>query len=325
MAFAQGSRSSLSFLAESTFGTTPSGNFQNLPFTTHSINLSKDRVEGTDIQADRMVQVDRHGNRIVGGEIAADLRHAEFDTLMQSALLADNDFDTGFTAGDGSTTVANAAVAGTTPGFFSLEDYAADIDQARLFTGCTVDTMSVSIAPNQMVSTTFGIVGKDMSVSQTQKTQTASAGNAPYDSYSGSIKLGNVGSLGSALSLITAVDFTITNNFAPTLVIGSSSAAALEYGMISVEGTVSAYFEDATLLNRFINETESALEVTVGDGTNTLTFLFPRIKINSADVGVDSPQSRIVNMSFVGLKDVSDLSSSSTDTNTVVKIKKSGA
>ena len=34
MAFAQGSRSSLSYIVESTFGTTPSGNFINLPFTT---------------------------------------------------------------------------------------------------------------------------------------------------------------------------------------------------------------------------------------------------------------------------------------------------
>jgi hypothetical protein len=33
MAFAQGSRSGLSFLTESTFGTTPSGNFARLPFT----------------------------------------------------------------------------------------------------------------------------------------------------------------------------------------------------------------------------------------------------------------------------------------------------
>lgn len=325
MAFAQGSRSTLSFLAESTFGTTPAGNFQNLPFTTHSLNLSKDRVAGTDIQSDRQPRVDRHGNRVVGGDIVADLRHAEFDTLMQAALMADNDFATGFTAGDGSTNVANAAIAGTTPQFFSLEDYAADIDQARLFSGCTVNTMSVSMAPNQMVSTTFGIVGKDMSVSGTQKTQDASAGNAPFDAYSGDIKLGNVGSLGSALTLITAVDFTITNNFAPTLVIGESTASALEFGMINIEGTVSAYFEDDTLLNRFLNETESSLEVSVGDGTNTLTFLFPRIKVNSADVGVDGPTSRIVNMSFVALRDTSDLSASTTDTNTILKVLKSGA
>ena len=107
MAFAQGSRSTLSFKEEATFGTTPAGNFQNLPFTTHSLNLTKDRVAGTDIQADRMPRVDRHGNRVVGGDIVADLRHAEFDVLMQSALMSDNDFATGFTAGDGSTTVTN--------------------------------------------------------------------------------------------------------------------------------------------------------------------------------------------------------------------------
>ncbi len=151
MAFAQGSRSTLSFKEETTFGTTPAGNFQNLPFTTHSLNLTKDRVAGTDIQADRMPRVDRHGNRVVGGDIVADLRHAEFDVLMQSALMSDNDFATGFTAGDGSTTVTNAAIVGTTPTFLSIEDYSADVDQARLFTGCAVNTMAVSMAPNQMV------------------------------------------------------------------------------------------------------------------------------------------------------------------------------
>ena len=63
MAFAQGSRSSLSFIVESTFGTTPAGNFTNLPFSTHSLNLTKDRLAGTDLQAYIMPRVDRHGHR----------------------------------------------------------------------------------------------------------------------------------------------------------------------------------------------------------------------------------------------------------------------
>lgn len=325
MAFAQGSRSRLGFKTETTFGTTPSGNFETLPFSTHSLNLTKDRVAGTDINSHRMPTVDRHGNRSVSGDIVADLRHAEFDELMQAALMSDNDFATGFTAGDGSTTVTNAAILGTTPTFFSIEDYAADIDQARLFTGMTVNTMAVSLAPNQMVTATFGMVGKDMTIGATEKTLNASAGNEPFDAYSGDIKLGNVGSLGSALTLITAMDFTLTNSFAPTLVIGETTASDMEFGTASLEGTVSAYFEDATLINRFLNETESALEVSVGDGTNTLTFTLPRIKINSADVGVDGPASRIVNLSFTALRDDSDLSSSTTDANTMIKIKKSGA
>ena len=69
---------------------------------------------------------------------------------------------------------------------------------------------------------------------------------------------------------------------------------------------MTAYFEDAALINRFLNETETALEVSVGDGTNDMTFLFPRVKINSADVGVDGPTSRVISMSFVALYDTTE-------------------
>lgn len=324
MAFAQGSRSQLAFGVQSDFTTTATS-FTKLPFSTHSLNLSKERLAGTDINAHRMPTVDRHGNRSVSGDIVADLRHAEFDELIQSALMSDNSFGTGYTSGDG-TTVANAAIVGTTPTFLTIEDYAEDIDQARLFTGCTVNTMAVSLAPNQMVTATFGIVGRDMSISATQKTGlTDSAGASPFDAYSGDIKLGNKGSLGSALTIITAMDFTLTNGFNPTLVIGESTASDMEFGTASLEGTVSCYFEDATMINRFLNETESAIEVSVGQGSDTLTFRMPRVKINSADVGVDGPASRIVNMSFTALRDDTDVDSSATDANTMLYVTKSGA
>lgn len=291
MAFAQGSRSSLSYIVESTFGTTPAGNFTNLPFSTHSLNLSKDRVAGNDIQSDRMPRVDRHGNRQVGGDISVDMRDADYDDWLEAAML--------------NTWSTNVLKVGTTPKFFSIEDYAADIDQARLFTGCTVNTMGVSLAPNQMVTTTFGVVGKDMTIGATEKTQDAASGAAPFDAYSGDLSIGDVGA-GSASAIVTGLDFTLTNGYAPTFVIGDDSAPSLEFGRAEVEGTLSAYFEDAALVNRFLNETETEIEVSVGDGTNTMTFLFPRVKINSADVGVDGPTSRVVSMSFVGLYDTTE-------------------
>ena len=288
--FAQGSRSSLSFIVESTFGTTPAGNFTNLPFSTHSLNLTKDRVAGNDIQADRMPRVDRHGNRQAGGDIAVDLRKGDYDAFLESAML--------------NTWATDVLKVGTTPKYFSIEDYAADIDQARLFTGCTVSTMALSIAPNQMVTTTFGMVGKDMTIGQTEKTQDAASGNAPFDAYSGDLAIGNVGA-SSAVAIVTGIDFTLNNSFAPTFVVGDDSAPCLEVGRAEIEGTITAYFEDAALVNRFLNETETELSVSVDDptGTNTYTFLFPRVKINSADVGVDGPNSRIINMSFVALYD----------------------
>lgn len=288
--FAQGSRTSLSYIVESTFGTTPAGNFTNLPFSTHSLNLTKERVQGNDLQSDRMPRVDRHGNKQAGGDIVVDLRDGDYDDFLESAMLG--------------TFSTNVLKVGTAPKYFSVEDYAADIDQAKLFTGCTVSSMGISLAPNQMVTTTFSMVGKGMTLSATQKTQDGASGAAPFDAYSGDLSIGNVGSL-SASAIVTAVDFTVDNAFAPTFVVGSDETPALQYGRATVEGTFSAYFEDAALVNRFLNETNSALQVSVNDptGSNEYTFLFPYIKINSADTSVGGPESRMVECSFVALYD----------------------
>lgn len=290
MAFSQGSRSSLSFVTEATFGTTPAGSFANLPFSTHSLNLTKDVLTGTDIEADRMPRVNRQGNRQVGGDIVVDLRDGDYDLILESAML--------------SAFATNILKVGVVPKFFSIEDFAADIDQARLFTGMSVSTMAISLAPNQMVTTTFGMVGKDMTISGDEKTQVAATGAQPFDAYSGDISIGAVGTP-VASAIVTALDFTLNNSYAPTFVIGDDSAPSLEYGRAEVEGTMTAYFEDAALIDRFLNETETAIQVSVDDptGANAYTFDFPRVKINSADVGVDGPTSRMVTMSFVALYD----------------------
>jgi hypothetical protein len=78
--------------------------------------------------------------------------------------------------------------------------------------------------------------------------------------------------------------------------------------MATVEGTITAYFDDATLINRFLNETQTALEVSVDDptGSSDYTFLFPRVKINGAAVPVDNPTSRIITLPFVALYDTAE-------------------
>lgn len=298
MAFAQGSRTRLSIATQTDFDTTATTGFTALPFTTHSLNLSKERVVGNDIQSDRMPRHDRHGNAQAGGDIVADLRSGEFDVLLESAMF--NTFST------------NVLKVGTTPKYFTIEDYAADIDQAKLFTGMAVSSMGVSIAPNQMITTTFSMAGKNMTISATeQATVTASAGNSPFDSYSGDVKIADVDGISGATAacLLTAVDFTVNNSLSPTFTVGCLGAQSLEYGRAEVEGTLTAYFEDASLVNRFVNETETAIEVSVADPSGgSMTFLFPRVKINSADTSVDGPTSRFVNISFVALYDDTETS-----------------
>lgn len=294
MPFSQGSRAGLSYVVESTFGTTPATpSLIQLPYTTHSLNLTKERVTGTDIQPDRMLRVDRHGNRSVAGDIVADLRKGDYDAFLESAFF--NTFST------------NVLKIGTTPKYFSIEDAATDISQFRLFTGMAVSSLAVSIRPNQMVTATFGMVGKDMTISGTSvdAIKTAASGNAPFDAYSGALSIGNAGGSLTSSAIVTGIDFTLNNALAPTFVVGSASTPQLEYGMATVEGTITAYFEDASLINRFINETETGLQVVVDDptGSSDYTWLFPRVKINGADVPVDGPTSRIITLPFVALYD----------------------
>jgi hypothetical protein len=243
-----------------------------------------------------MLRVDRHGNRTAAGDIVADLRKADYDPFLESAFR--------------STFATNVLKIGTTPKSFSIEDAATDITQFRLFTGMTVSSLAVSIRPNQMVTGTFSMVGKNMTISSTSvdAVKTASSTNQPFDAYSGTLRIADAGGSLASLAVVTGFDFTINNALAPTFVVGSSTTPELEVGMATVEGTITAYFDDATLINRFLNETQTALEVSVDDptGSSDYTFLFPRVKINGAAVPVDNPTSRIITLPFVALYDTTE-------------------
>lgn len=299
MPFAQGSRSGLSYVAETVFGTTPATpSLIQLPITSHSLSLTKERVQGNDILPDRMPRVDRHGNRAVSGDITVDLRKGDYDPFLESVFM--NTFST------------NVLKVGSTVKSFSIEDAATDINQYRLFKGCVASSASFSIKPNQMVTTTFSMVGQDVVISGTSvdAVKTAITGNQPFDAYSGTIKIANAGAALASLATVTGVDFSINNNLAPTYVVGSAVTPQFEVGLATVEGTITAYFEDATLVNRFINETETAFEVSVDDptGLSDYTFLFPRVKFTGADVPVDGPTSRIITLPFVALYDTTEAS-----------------
>ncbi len=291
MAFAQGSRTQLAYVVESTYGTTPgTPAMVSLPFVTHSVDLSKTRVQSAEITPDRMPRVDRHGQRTVTGDIAVEMRPADYDFLLEGALF-----------GAFSSNILNT---GTTVKSFTLEDGALDITQYRAFAGCMVNTMQMSIAPNQMTTATFGVIGKNMtqSTSPLDATLTAASGNEPFDSFSGTITEG-----GSAIAYVNSIDFTLNNNLNPTFTLGDVATPQMEFGMSSLEGTMTVFYQDAALITKFLNETESSLQIVLDDRVAGLnyTLLMPRIKINGAAVPVGSPTSRLMTVPFVALRDSS--------------------
>lgn len=300
MAFANGARSRLTIAAETSFGVLPSGpSFATLPVRSHALNLTKQRVQGQDIIADRMNAVDRHGNRSAGGSIEVDLRRGDYDLLLESAFFST--FNT-----------SDEISIGTTPRFFALEDALLDIGRYRQFSGCLVNSASFNIAPNQMVQATFDVMGRnmDLATSSWDATPDAPDGYEPFDSFNGVLLEGGIGTADD-LCIVTSLQFSVTNDISPSYVIlcedNLDKAAAMAFGQATIEGTLTAYFQDSVLMNKFLNETESSLSVTVDDptGANGYTFYFPRIKYNGANVPLANPKERFIEMPFVALKDSS--------------------
>ena len=296
MAFAQGARSQLIYVVESTFGTTPGSPVMlTLPINSHSLNLEKAGLESAEIRSDRQVAVFRHGNKTVSGEIEVEFRADDYDDLLESALF-------------GEFTTAGVLKLGTTFKSLSIEDGALDISQYRLFTGCAVNTFNMSLVPNEIVTAQFGMIGKGMAISSSSadSSPTAATNDDPFDSFSGSINEG-----GSSIATISALELSVENNIEPAFVIGSAETPQLEYGRGRVTGQVTAYFEDATLINKFLNETESSLDFTLSSTVtgDSYTFDIPKLKYSGSNVPLVDEQSRLVTLPFVGLYDSSEATS----------------
>ena len=295
MPIAQGSRSGLAYIPEVTFGVTPPtpATMTLIPYTGSSLNLTKEQIQSAALMPDRMIRNDRHGNKQVGGEFTVELGPVDFDPFLESAFM--------------STFTAHVLRVGTVPKTFSIEDGMQDIGVFRMFSGVTVGQLAISVAPNQMVNSTFTLVGKDVVVSPTSSkpTKTQPSGSAPFDSCSGSIRIGNAGGTATPVATITAIDLNINNDTSAAFVVGDCSASGLEYGMATVSGTISAYFENMDLYNRFLNETESRVEFTLSNAANVrpYTFVIPRAKFNSGDLPVSGPKSRILTVGFSAIYD----------------------
>lgn len=285
MTCSQGSKTRLGYVAESTYGTTPTTpTLITLPYRTHSLDLQKSIMASEDIQGDRIPRDSRHGNKTVSGSIDVHLRRGSYDDLLESVMM--------------STWSSNVLKVGSTSKFFTIEDQATDITQYRAFKGVTVNSMSVSIVPDQMVTATFNMLGRDMTQGTTSvaaSAPTADAGYEPYDSF-GAILEG-----GSSIGIVTSLEFSVDNSRANVPVIGSQLSTCVDYGNAVVTGTMTVRYKDKVLIDKFLNETSSSISVTVDDGTgaNSLQFVFPSVKYNGANVPVANPQGRVITLPFV--------------------------
>ncbi len=294
MTFANGAQHSLHYIAETTYGTTPSTPaFSPLPHTGTTLNVSKDAVESEKLRGDRMVEDFRHGNKTVGGEVTCELEYESFDDLIEAALCG--------------TWATNVLKAGTTRRSFTIQRKFADLATPEFHTykGCEINSMALSVSPNAMVGCTFGVVGKDLTLGTaaiTGSTFGADAGMVPFDSFTGSISEG-----GSSIATVTSVEFTLENGIEPLFSVGSQTTNRPSIGRSRVTGTLTTYFDSKTLYEKFLNETSSSITLTLTDlDGNSYEFDFSNVKYNSGQPDVSGEGAVTIAMDFVALYDSGD-------------------
>ena len=295
MAFSAGSYHGLRYVAEGSFGATPSTpTMIALRHTSCGIALSKDSFQSNEIRSDRQISDFRHGVKRVQGDIGIEFSYGEFDPWLEAALFEDWD--------------NNVLKNGTKTKSFTVERAFTDIAQFGVFTGCMVNSFSLNIPANAMVTGSFGIVGKagTYSGSALDAEPTGSQTESPFDSFTGTLKSGDANSGGADIATITSVDISVENGLEAAFVVGSDTTPQITPGRCNITGSVSAYFEDLTLLNRFINETESMLELKLGGATKNYTILLPRIKYSGGDNGVSGEGPLMLNMPFQAIAHATD-------------------
>ena len=287
MTIATGSRHNLSYVVESAFGTTPSSPaFTPIRHTGTTLGLSKDSIESEELREDRQVAHYRHGNKSVTGDVNFELSYGGLDALLEATLCG--------------TWATNVLLAGTTRRSYTIERHHQDIGKYLRSTGCQFNTMSLSVAPNSMVTGSFGIIGSGFTSSASalgSSTYSAETTTAPFDSFTGAITEG-----GSAIAIITALELNIDNGMEALYVVGSSDTLLPSIGKSMVTGSVTAYFQDTTLMDKFVNETTSAIQFTLTDALgNDYIVLLPKVKYNSGNPEVSGPGAITLSLDFVAL------------------------
>lgn len=280
---ADGSRHSMAQVLETVYGVIPATPaFKAIRHNSTTLATAINTIQSEELRDDRNQTDLRHGTRSVGGEIVSELSFGSLDDQLEALLCG--------------TWNANALVNGVVRRSFSLFRNFKDVDSSKLpyftYVGCEYNTMTLSISTEAIVTVNFGIVGANqLAPSSTVPTGATFVGpltTEPMDSFSGSIKEGGVES-----AVVTEIELSIENGIAPRYVVGSKKSIKQSIGRFKVSGTLTAYFEDATLIGKYLREEASSLEITVTDGIpgNQYTFLLPKIKFTGGqpDVGGEGP------------------------------------
>lgn len=210
----------------------------------------------------------------------------------QNAIVFDR-VPTGWTAnnGDGTTVdiyLGERLVNGVTRTGYSLERTFADHSPVtyQYLTGYVPDQLVISASSQSVVEANLTFVGLQSPFKDDSRLSGASTLPAPpfsvFNASSNVARLTRGGTSvvgGATKNFVTEVSLTIANNLRRKNAVGFLGAAAVGAGEFNVTGSLASYFDDKSLAEEVVNNTETSMDVAFQDGLRHVFLIdVPRMK-----------------------------------------------
>lgn len=204
-------------------------------------------------------------------------------------------------------TVETVLKAGTQRRSFSVLRHFTDIAASgdgkpyHLFNGVEFNTLALAINPTAIVTATFGAMGRQgVSPSNTAPagaTFPSASTSVPLDAFTGELKEN-----GNTIGIVTEFAANIDNGMEVRNVVGSKFTLRPSVGRSNLTGSATVFFEDAALVAKFLDETETSFSLELPDAAgNSYIFEFPRVKFTSGQPDVSGQGSITLAMPFQAL------------------------
>lgn len=178
--------------------------------------------------------------------------------------------------------------------------------------GCKIASANFSFPVSGPITCVFNVLGADGVPSATAlDADLTDLGHRAYSSFNASMTEG-----GSAFGRATSIELTVDNELETDgyVIGGEGKRNSLDEGFVSISGTLTAQFENADLMNKALNDTESSLVVTVsrGDGlgsagNESIQFAVNQLKYEPNTPAIDGPAGLSITLNFFGYAKAGDL------------------
>jgi hypothetical protein len=281
-------------LAESsTFGTyqTPT---RFLEFVEESLEYQIERVESPGLRANnRVLRTDRYapGQKRVEGSITLEPATKGFGLVLKHALGSAS-----ISTPSGAT---NARLHAHTLGDIYGTSLTVQVGrpdssgtvQPFSFLGCRADTLSFTSSVDEILQCELGLVGQDMTTAEALAAATypTTGSQAAYEQFYWT--QGVISLAGSAVAVVTDFEMEINNNLKSDRYFlgGATMSEPILAGMTEITGTITVEFLNLTAYNRFVNNTQVAINARWTAATAIESTTFPYVEIDIPKARFDGP------------------------------------